>query len=172
MYEECLTCKKLGISCDGPNFLDMSTTDLLEWCKARKSNLKISNESLAERSGVPKGTIDRLFSSKHYDFKYETIRPLLKVLVGDAWGENPCHSEEHFDERAEEKIKRLEEETAILKDNLKDEREDSAFLKEQLKYRQRVIATLSGLLTITTLLIIIALIIDRLNHDIGFFWVA
>lgn len=90
MYLECVSCPKLGSSCDGPNFVAMSAQDLLEWCKMRKAKLGLSNAKLAELSGTPKGTIDRLLSGDHPDFKYETIRPMIKALVGGSFSGNPC----------------------------------------------------------------------------------
>ena len=184
MYFECLSCPKLGVSCDGPNFVAMSAHDLLEWCKTRKTKLGLSNAKLADMSGMPKGTIDRLFAGEHLDFKYETIRPMLKALVGGAWGENPC-ADPHgqIDEKLEETVKRLEEEKKNLKEQVKtimeEYREEVAFLKEQVrneqeaaKGRKKAIIILDTSLGITLLIIIVALIIDRLNPDMGFFWLG
>lgn len=89
MYKDCLTCPKLGVSCDGANFLAMSAHELLGWCKLRKNKLGLSNLELAEKSGVPLGTLNRLFASDMIDCKYETVRPIVKALVGE-WSDNPC----------------------------------------------------------------------------------
>lgn len=184
MYFECISCPKLGISCDGPNFVAMSAHNLLEWCKMRKTKLGLSNAKLADMSGMPKGTIDRLFTGEHLDFKYETIRPMLKALVGGAWGENPCADPQgQTDERLEETVKRLEEEKKNLKEQVKtimeEYHEEVAFLKEQVrneqaaaKGRKKAIVILGTCLGITLTLIIVALIMDRLNPNIGFFWLG
>lgn len=93
MCFECLSCPKLGVSCNGANFIALSASDLLQWCRQRKEDLRWSNAKLADASNVPKGTIDRLFSGEGIDFKHETIRPLVKALIGGEW-DNPCpHSQ-------------------------------------------------------------------------------
>ncbi len=90
MYRECLECEKLGVSCDGPNFVAMTTHELMEWCKKRKARLNYTNSDLSEKSGIPKGTIDRVFAAEDVDCKYETLRPILKALVGGEYTHNPC----------------------------------------------------------------------------------
>ena len=170
MYEKCLNCSKLGTTCEGPHFFSMTAPVLLEWCKSRKKYLHLSNEKLAELSGVPKGTIDRLLSGEHLDFKFESIRPLIKVLSGGEWIEAPCPDEPaNF---VDEKISKLEEENARLKEHLADEKEKAAFFKEQYAFRGKAIVTLTTFLGISILLIFAALIIDLMNHDLGFFWRA
>jgi len=184
MYFECITCPKLGESCDGPNFVALSAHDLLEWCKRRKAHLKMSNAKLAELSDMPKGTVDRLLAGDHMDYKFETIRPMVKALVGGAWGENPCADPRgQADERLEETVKRLEEEKKNLKEQVKtimeEYHEEVTFLKEQVKNeqenaksRKKAIIVLGTCLGLTLTLIIAALIMDRLNPDIGFFWLG
>lgn len=193
MYLECLSCPDLGVSCNGPNCVAMSAHDLLEWCKARKAALGMSRVKLAELSGIPKGTIDRLFAGDYTDFKYETIRHLVKALVGGDWGDHPCaKAQAEEDKCLHEMIARLEEENAQMKEKLSkeesahsqtvesvktDNQETVMFLKEQLKieqgrskHRTIAIAVLGILLGIILTLMITALTIDRLNPEVGFFW--
>lgn len=177
MYEKCMNCSKLGTTCEGPHFFSMTAPVLLEWCKSRKKYLHLSNEKLAELSGVPKGTIDRLLSGEHLDFMFESIRPLIKVLSGGMWIEAPCPEEpsEFADEKIsklEERITKLEEENAKLKEHLADEQEKASFFKEQYSFRGKAIITLTAFLGMSILLIFAALIIDLANHDVGFFWVT
>ena len=120
MYFECVHCPKIGSCCDGPNFLALPSSDLLEWCKQRKALLKWSNAKLADEAKVPKGTVDRLLSSDPVDFKFETIRPILKALVGGSWGSNPCGvTDEAAAKALIEKTSKLEEENNTLKEQLK-----------------------------------------------------
>lgn len=193
MYSKCISCPKLGFSCEGPNFVAMSATELLEWCKLRKAKLGLSNAKLAEQSGLPKGTIDRLFAGEHFDFRFETIRPMIRVLVGGTWNGDSCPDPEPETERADaEALKKLSEENAKIRDyidhmeqkhqaeleNWKEEAQRKIdFLKEQLKIsqatekaRRKTVAILGVTLVITLVVIIAALIIDRLNPDVGFFW--
>lgn len=196
MYLDCLRCQKLGESCDGPNFLALSSAQILDWCKQRKNILGWTNQKIAEVSNTPKGTIDRLFSGSYLDYRYETIRPVLKALVGcEEWGENPCDiPTETAAEPDPEMAAKLEEQAALLHDLKKEnyrlaheldlERQHRAdmeeakrqttetlqFVKEQLKGKRTAIIALAVAFGLCFLLIIIALIVDRLNGNIGFFW--
>lgn len=196
MYLDCLRCPKLGESCDGPNFLALSSAQLLDWCKQRKSLLGWTNQKVADMSNTPKGTIDRLFSGSYMDYRYETIRPVLKALVGcTEWGGNPCDlptdtgtaPDPEMVARLESqaaRIREMEAENHSLSHALELERQhrqdvDEAkqqtaellqFVKRQIKARGTAIVVLAIAFGLCFLLIIIALIIDRLNGNIGFFW--
>ena len=120
MYFECVHCPKIGCLCDGPNFLALPSRDLLEWCKQRKALLKWSNAKLAEEAKMPKGTVDRLLSSDPVDFKFETIRPILKALIGGSWGSNPCGvADENTVATLINKTTKLEEENNTLREQLR-----------------------------------------------------
>lgn len=173
MYQECLSCPKLGVSCDGPNFVAMPAHDLLEWCKTRKARLGLSNADLAEMSGTPKGTIDRLFAGDHNDFKYETMRPLVKALVGGEWSGSPCPEPHDISEiaRLKEVIQEREEQHRKEKEELKAEYTKSmSFVTSQMNDKRTAIVVLSILLGIALSLIIGFLIYDRINPHVGFFW--
>ncbi len=90
MYKECIYCPKLGTSCPGPKFFEMTAHDLIAWIKERKAHLKMSNARIAELANMSKGTVDSLLTESRTDFRYETIRPILKVLVGGEWVGGPC----------------------------------------------------------------------------------
>lgn len=90
MYSECLTCPKLGDGCDGPNFMAMSPEMLAKWIGSRMKILNMTNQVLSDKSGVPKGTIDSLRAGKRFNFEFNTLQPILQVLVGASWGSDPC----------------------------------------------------------------------------------
>lgn len=187
MYSECLDCPKIGKSCDGPNFFAMSTPELLAWCKARKANLHISNARLSELSGMPKGTIDRLFAGEHTDFRYETIRPLLKALTGGAWSGNPCAAPQ-ADGDLQRKVQELEAEirwrddkiqhltdnhnamTTLIANTNKRNTEQAEFMRSEIK-RTNARATIMTIIAVLALLyIIVTLVIDRADPSKGFYW--
>ena len=170
MYEKCLNCPKIGATCEGPHFFSMSAPALLEWCKSRKKFLRLSNEKLAELSGVPKGTIDRLLSGEHLDFKFESIRPLIKVLSGGEWIEAPCPDEPN--NFVDEKIVHLEEENENLKKEISVYKEKTEIYKEELKWNRISSAILGVLLAGCLVLITVALVVDHFHSDLGFFWVS
>lgn len=180
MYTECINCPKLGDSCDGPNFMGMTASQLLAWCKERKNYLHLTNAKLAEMSGMAKGTIDRLLAGEQADFRYESIRPMIKALVGGRFEGNPCpdpdaHTDEKKIESQQEIIHRLEAENERLRLDAAEAKEDYKqrieYFKQQMKYKQAAIAVLSIFLAICVSVIVAALVIDRLNSDIGFFWI-
>lgn len=187
MYTECLTCPKIGKTCDGPNFFAMSTPELLAWCKARKAELRVSNARLAELSGMPKGTIDRLFAGEHVDFRYETIRPLLKALTGGTWSGNPCAAPEE-DEILQKKIQELEAELARrdesirhYKENYDDmtklvantnerHEEQLHFLRGEIKRKNKFMTRMTILAVVALLYIIVTLAVDVADPSRGFYW--
>lgn len=172
MYEKCFSCSKLGVSCPGPRFLTLKAHEALEWCKLRKSQIEWSNAKLADTSQIPKGTIDRLWANDHVDFKYDTICPIITALVDVDCIGRPC--EGSHDEALSAQVERLEKENNALKEEMQT-RVD--YMKEQLrleqktsKGRQKAVIILGTCLGFTLALIIIALIIDKIDPDIGFFW--
>lgn len=189
MYEKCNNCAHSGKNCL-PHIMALSASDLIAWCKDRKKRLDLSNAEIAEKSHVPKGTIDRLFGKEEFtEFRFTTIQPVIRVLIG-------CDSAELLDcaelaradnklvdtiSQQKERIETLEREKAYLLHQVEtysaDYREQTAQYAENinaLKYlcrvRLRAIRTLSSLLAVCVLVIIAALVVDRLNPNAGFFW--
>lgn len=153
MYENCIKCSKLGTTCDGPDFMAMDSHDLISWCRERKAALGLSNAKLAELSNMPKGTVDRILSGSHEDFKYSTVRPILKVLVGGEWGQHPCPYPN--DNAAPETIMGLRE--AIAEKN------------SEILRQRKVIKALAIALGVLVTVVICILIYDRMNPNVGWF---
>lgn len=131
MYRECIECAKLGKMCDGPNFMAMTAREVIEWCKLRKAYLRWTNQKLADMADMPKGTIDRLMAAgDDVDFKYITIRPIVKALVGGEWLGNPCPDPTAEPEAVAEKLR---EEIAALKSELESEKQGRTSIVEQFR---------------------------------------
>jgi len=64
------------------NFIDLTPSELIRWCKKRKNEIGLSNLKLSELSNVPIGTIDRLMSGNYCEYKYSSIQPILSILIG------------------------------------------------------------------------------------------
>lgn len=90
MYTKCIDCSRLGKTCTGPDFYLLSAEELIAWCKRRKEFLRLSNAKIAESACMSRGTVDNLFAGTHSDYRYESIRPILKVLIGKADIEEMC----------------------------------------------------------------------------------
>lgn len=194
MYNECTTCVNAGQDCL-PFLLSLPVTELLDWCRDRKLQIKITNSDIAEKSGVPLGTVNRVLASQTTDTRISTILPIVLALL-DVEQENvlvcPAHRTTREDKELAEKLQQLEEENNELKQRVLDIRqhghEDSVaakqeyhesidFLREQLHHeqetsesRKKAVIALAICLGLTLLLIIVVLIIDRLDPNIGFFW--
>lgn len=196
-YNKCITCEDLGVICDGPNFTAMSPERFCEWCRLRKEYIGWTNAHLVEVSGVSKTTVDRIMAGTATGLNGETKSRMTCALIhkrssnGEAWGQYPCPkgadipvvsidpsrdlelAEQRYNELKESDQKKIDflkaqiefkENQMLAKDKLLDER--AAFMRS----KDKTIATLSVLLGISVLLIIISLIVDRLNPDLGFFW--
>ena len=197
-YNSCIDCIHIGRNCDGPNFLAMEMTRLSEWCRLRKEYLhrsdpKWTNAYIAEQAGLSKVSVDRFLSGNADDLKISTTARILKVLVNGTWGQYPCSLADVADQSSED----LSAECARLKSELESAKSESqqkiAFLREQIEFKEKqmvakdkilqdnydfikrknsIIGTLSLFLGITVFIIIAALVIDRLNPDMGFFWLS
>ena len=62
--------------------MSLNPSDLINWCRNRKQFLGLSNQRLADQTGVPVGTIDRIMAGKYTEFRYSSIQPIVAVLVG------------------------------------------------------------------------------------------
>lgn len=153
MFEKCISCDRIGESCV-PNLWLLPFPDLIRWCIKRQKYLGWTNQTWADRSTVPIGTINRI-KAGDTDCKYSTIRNLSIALIGGTTDEFPCTEmvarELQQMERLEQQAERLaitEKENTALRAKLeqideqhrKDIRvikeeyqEQIAFLKEQLK---------------------------------------
>lgn len=67
---------------DLPDILSLNSKDLIDWCNTRKKQMHLSNAKLANMTCVPEGTIDRILTGKNLEFRYSTIQPIVKVLIG------------------------------------------------------------------------------------------
>lgn len=65
-----------------PQVMSLNPSDLINWCRNRKQFLGLSNQKLAEESGVPAGTIDRIMAGHYTEFRYSSIQPIVSVLIG------------------------------------------------------------------------------------------
>ena len=79
-------------------FITLNPSDIVKWCRERKKSLGLSNQKLADLSGVPIGTIDRIMSGNYTEFKYSSIQPIVSTLLGQH--ETTPIPEENNDEQA------------------------------------------------------------------------
>lgn len=193
-YVACVNCSYLGKTCDGPNFLSMSSEQWSEWAKLRKDFLGWTNQDVIVKSGVSKATVERAFAGS-IDLRLSNMQAITKALINGTWGQYPCamHSDNHDSTdvtaslaRAEElleveqrKVAFLREQVAINehqmleKDRQIESKDERLAERRDFIYRKdRVIWILSVLLGIAVLIIISGLVIDAMNPYKGFFWLS
>ena len=154
MFEKCIACNRMGESCV-PNLMLLPFAELIKWIDKRQHHLGWTNQTLADKSGVPVGTIKRIKAGEYMDCKYSTIKSILIALIGGTTDEFACTEQvkkelRHIDqlERQAAKLSAVEKENHELKAKLDaiDEQhrndvrairaeylEQITFLKEQLK---------------------------------------
>lgn len=86
----CISCPKIGQACDGPNFLAMSVERWCEWCHLRRDYLKWKNQTIADKSGVSKISVDRIMAGDVKDLRITTMQAVTKALVNGMWGQSAC----------------------------------------------------------------------------------
>ena len=143
MYSECLTCGKLGDGCHGPNFLALSPEMLAKWVSARMKAINMTNQVLSDESGVLKGTIDTLRAGKRYNWEFNTLQPILQVLVGASWGSDPCPFPPDTKEHLEAECERLSKKCKALTDQLVEAKGVISIYKEQAAMHKKQIAALT-----------------------------
>ena len=89
-YNICISCPKIGVTCDGPNFLAMSVERWCEWCHLRRDFLKWKNQTIADKAGVSKVSIDRIMAKDVKDLRITTMQTVTRALVNGTWGQSPC----------------------------------------------------------------------------------
>ena len=89
-YNICISCPRIGQTCDGPNFLAMPVLRWCEWCRLRRDHLGWKNATIAEKAGVSKMSVDRIMSGDVKDLRITTMQAVSRALVNGVWGQSPC----------------------------------------------------------------------------------
>lgn len=135
MKEKCINCPHPSKTCIA-FLMTLTTKEMLEWCRYWKDKLKWSNSYLAEKSNVPKGTIDRLISLAKTNevipagVKLDTIRPIICALIGCSIEELEICEVVNTD--LAEKCERLSAQIAEAKEMIAIYREQNATYKKQI----------------------------------------
>ena len=146
-FEKCLTCPSIrGKQCAGPNFMTAPTKEVVEWMIAFQKLNGITNAQWAEKSGIPKGTIDGL--KKREDVRHDTIYPLIKALIelaGGVWGGESCPVAVNVSSEQRQEVLRLTEENLRLAEELNRAKEEHKRSAQEVKDRNRAVCALFGL---------------------------
>lgn len=198
-FNKCLSCEYLGNGCSGPNLNAMTVERACEFLQLRRLQRGYTYQKTADLTGLSLITVKRILTGKVKDPSFVSMQLLTFALISDPKGKYPCamhlFTKETEDavarcREAEEKLAAAETRHAnemaaerkkldyVMKiESQKEEQlhEKDKLLQERyhfLKLKDRAIAILSVLLGISVILIVVALIVDFLNHDAGFIWRA
>lgn len=161
MHKDCASCMHPGRDCI-PHLMTLSSADLIEWCKCRKDALRLTNGDIASLSNVPKGTIDRIFSSDGTDFRFSTIQPIICVLAECKQNELQC--DQQIDPDAG-----LVMENHDLQKDLEHERIISKKMDESIKSWKRAAYALMSLCGVLMFPLAGYMATDLQNDHIGYF---
>ena len=124
MFEKCIKCDRLGESCV-PNLMLLPFHELMQWCVKRQKFLEWTNQTLADKSKVPLGTITRIKAGEYMDCKYSTIKSLLITLIGGTTDEWQCTEQVERELAQKELLEQHAAKTAFIE-------QENAALKEQM----------------------------------------
>lgn len=160
-YNICVSCSRIGQTCDGPNFLAMSVDRWCEWCRLRRDFLNWKNQTIAEKSGISKISVDRIMSGDVKDLRITTMQAVTRALVNGSWGQSPCvlvtetEKEIYVDnpviiaqcQQLQNTLDTLSEQyKAELATIREEDRKKIDFLKEQISIKDRHIDLLHSLI--------------------------
>lgn len=86
----CISCPRIGQTCDGPNFLAMTIDRFCEWCKLRRDYLGWKNQLVADKASVSRISVDRIMAGDSKDLRITTMQAVARALVNGTWGQSPC----------------------------------------------------------------------------------
>jgi hypothetical protein len=102
MFEKCITCKIIGERCV-PNLWLLLFPDLIQWLIKFQKYRGWTNQTWADNSNVPVGTINRMKAGDYADCKYSTIRSLAISVMGGTTDEFSCT------EQVEKELRNMEQ---------------------------------------------------------------
>lgn len=146
MFEKCIKCTRMGESCV-PNLMLLPFADLMRWCAARQKHLGWTNQTLADKSTVALGTINRIKAGEYLDCKYSTIKNILIALIGGTTDEFSCTELVERELQQKEQLERqavnisaVEEENKRLKDTISkmDEQHRSDIRAIKSEYQEQI----------------------------------
>lgn len=188
MKKDCSHCDHLGRDC--PKKLMMLPLDeIIDWCLYIMMRYKITHEKIAQLSGVPKGTIDRILSKQSEDCRYSTIHAIVCALFEFLGISSVCLDEVAAEtvaqaDEAKHQMVDYEKECQGLRNQVEELVLQRNFLSKQIskkddtiddqsntiREQRRLLKITTVLLGLSAALIFIALLMDRLNPHLGFIW--
>ncbi len=137
MFEKCIKCNRMGESCV-PNLMLLPFAELMQWCAKRQKHLEWSNQTLADKSKVPVGTINRIKAGEE-DCKYSTIRGILIALIGGTTDEFACTEQVEKELRQMEQLEQSAAKLSVVEAENNELRQKLSTIDEQHRQDIRII---------------------------------
>lgn len=197
-FNKCLSCEYLGAGCSGPNLNAMTVERACEFLQIRRNQLGYTYQAVADISMLSIVTVKRILTGQVKDPGFMSMQALTFALVSDPKGKYPCamhlinketeqataaclaaqnalaQKEAEFERARQEDRKKIDfllEQIHFKEEQMKAKDKQLEDRYRFLKKKDYAILTLSVFLFIAVAIILTALIVDRLNSDIGFFWI-
>ena len=143
MRKKCIDCSHRATDC-AQGLMTLPLKDLIIWCKAVKKRTGVTNNQIAEKSGIPFGTIERIMAGKAEDAKFSTIQAIINVLLeytpGVTCPDDDALSAAHLRQRLTE-LAHVEEEKEKLEQHLTHLQEVHAKEMEAVRADNQLCAT-------------------------------
>lgn len=112
-YNKCLSCHHRGIKCDGPRTSAMTLERWCEFMRDMKDIAGMSNQDVADESGVSLKTVERLMAGRvDQDIRRDTARAIENVIIGSS-NQYPCYMESDYGDTQKLSQAMLELERAV-----------------------------------------------------------
>ena len=158
----------------------LSLISIVDELKAAKATTHppISNREISERTGVPRGTVDRVFGPKQQNFSYETLKPLMdyfgltnNVEMREAdcpeFGVNAACEECVKIKEMEATIQELRAQRSDTKEHVHMLQDAHAEMMEEKKSSARNYRHTIAILSVIIALLLILIIVYLLHFDLG-----
>lgn len=197
MKKDCSNCDHLGRDCPKKLML-LPLDEIIDWCLFVMRKYKLTHEQIARLSNIPKGTIDRVMAKQTADCRYSTIHAIVcalfeymgiaSICLDEVVAEDVQQADELKRQNADlqHALADAEKERQALQTRIADLVESNTLMRSQIAKKDEqidllnntasswrsVVIKLAGLLGFAVLVIILAIVADKLNPDIGFIWRA
>lgn len=188
--KNCTTCERLGRDCP-KKLLLLPLDELIDWLQHLMTKYKITHEAMARLSGVPKGTVDRVIAKQSADCRYSTMHAMVRGLFNALGMSSSCADEDAAAVSRPDEAMQLrhalnasERDCQTLRERVEEFTSRHDFMRSQIaakdaqigeqgktiQSQRRTIVLLVCVVIAMLLLIIGALVVDRLNPDVGYLW--
>ena len=128
------------------SLVNLKPDELIDWINTRKKKLSLSNAKLSMLTNVPEGTLDRILTGKNPEFRYSTIQPIIRYLLGYNEVTPSNESTDYYTSTIEGyklAVQNKNNSISVLRSTYKSLTQQVEFLKQLNDEKQRIIDSLT-----------------------------